>query len=229
MWRPTKTTLRTLSYTSVGIAHIVWTNYPKRCDGIFVGPPASFASRGLISSAFSITAIPRLGTPDFATVWAMPLVSTFSLDIGRGSNPAHRVLGAWKDDSLIAFFTVVAVDDWAEIGGHSTNAGLQFRPNNGLVHYILSHLLVENTFAAVSYGYSSVQEGSNAQGLHQFKTRVGFEAIPVHRAFVLHPLLQPFANRLSLAMARRVLKLAPANRILRKACGVLARVVGDGH
>ena len=150
----------------------------------------------------------------------------FKAKFGRWfDNPANGVLAAWKDDTLVAFFITTAVEDWIEIGGYSSDMGLEFRPNNGLVHYLLTHCLTEWGFHAVSYGLSSVQEESKAAGLHQFKTKVGFEAIPVHRTFIPHPLLRPFANRFSLALGHGALKLLPGNRTLRKGCGVLAKLV----
>lgn len=141
-------------------------------------------------------------------------------------NPAHHVLGAWKDDALIAFLRVTAVDDWVEFGAYSANAGLEFRPNNGLIHTLVSHFLTERNFRTVNYGLSSVQEESNAATLHQFKLKIGFEAIPVHRMFVMNPFLRPFANRLSLAVGHGLLKMAPGSRVLKKGVGVLARLVG---
>jgi hypothetical protein len=140
-------------------------------------------------------------------------------------NPAHRILGAWKDDTLIAFFKVTTVEDWVEIGAYSANEGLEFRPNNGLFDYALTYFLVEQKFSVVTYGLSSIQEQSNADSLHQFKIKIGFEAVPVHRRFILHPLLRPFANRLSLAVGHGLLKVSPGNRVLRKGVGVLARLV----
>jgi hypothetical protein len=150
----------------------------------------------------------------------------FQLKFARWfQNPANGVLGAWHDGDLVAYFTTTAVDDWVEIGGQSTSAGRIFNPNNGLVHYLLNEFLVNRKFRVVSYGLSSIQESSNATGLHQFKVKVGFEAIPVRRVFVPHPLLRPFVNQLSLAVGHRAARYFPGNRALKKGCGVLARLV----
>jgi hypothetical protein len=141
------------------------------------------------------------------------------------NNPANGVIGAWKDDNLIAYYSTTAVDDWVEIGGESTNEGLMFNPNNGLVDRLLTEFLVERKFRVVSYGLSSIQESSNAEGLHHFKVKVGFEAIPVRRVFVPHPYLRPLINRFSLALGHRALRIFPGSRGLRKGCGVLSRLV----
>jgi hypothetical protein len=140
-------------------------------------------------------------------------------------NPANGVLGAWKEDCLVGYYTTTVVEDWVEIGGHSTNDGLIFNPNNGLVHHLLTEFLVERKIRVVSYGLSSIQESSKADGLHHFKVKVGFEAIPVRRIFLPHPLLRPFVSRLSLAIGHRAMHLFPGNRVLRKGCGVLARLI----
>jgi hypothetical protein len=70
-----------------------------------------------------------------------------------------------------------------------------------------------------------VQEDSNAAGLHHFKLKVGFEALPVHRAFVPHPLLRPLVGQASLEAMRFLLRRQPGNRWLKKASGVMASVV----
>jgi hypothetical protein len=143
-------------------------------------------------------------------------------------NPAHRLVGAWKEDILVAFMMLIVVDDWMEIpGSFSTNAHLDLRPNDGLVNYVLEHFLVERSFRTVCYGLSSVQEEADKAGLHVFKKKVGFEALPVHRAFVLHPLLRPFANRLVLWGTRGALRFYPDGRLLRKASGVLASLLKE--
>lgn len=142
-------------------------------------------------------------------------------------NPAHHALGAWHSGDLVAFFSVVAVDDWVEIGGHSHKEGMQWNPNNGLIHYLLTHYLAEGRAAVVSYGLSTIQDNTNAEGLHVFKLGVGFDAHPVHRVFCLNPVLRPFATKSCLAAANRLLTVSPGNRWLRKACGALKLIV-DG-
>ena len=78
----------------------------------------------------------------------------------------------------------------------------------------------------VSYGLSSIQAVSNAAGLHKFKTKLGFEARPVHRAFVAHPLLRPFDRTASRTGRRRAAGARPGNRVLKKCDGVLSTMLG---
>jgi hypothetical protein len=141
----------------------------------------------------------------------------------RAKCPAHVFIGAWKDDTLAAFVSITEVDDWAEIEGcFSMDALLNSRPNDALMFYLLSHYLVKGASRVVSYGASSIQSQSHEVGLHMFKTKVGFEARPVHRVFVLHPLVRPFANQLTLWGVNTALRFMPGVRQLKKAHGVLA-------
>jgi hypothetical protein len=139
----------------------------------------------------------------------------------------HHVLGAWRGPVLAAYFTMVVVDDWVEIGGFSSDAHLDLRPNNGLVHHILEHFLNERGFRVVSYGLSSLQADTNAEGLDRYKRRIGFSGDPVRRTMTLHPALAPFMGRGTLSVVQRLLAWQPRNRLLKKAEGAL-RLVSEG-
>ena len=149
----------------------------------------------------------------------------------RSHLPEVSYLGAWKGDELAAFLTIVRVDDWAELGCFSRDAFLQYRPNDTLMYSALAQFLGGGECRLVSYGLSSIQAESNAAGLHRFKLKVGFEARPVHRAFVTHPTLRPLANPLTLAAAhtgvKAALRLRPGDRRLKKAGGMLACMRGE--
>ncbi|MGO9125729.1 MAG: hypothetical protein ACLP6G_12685 [Terriglobales bacterium] len=133
----------------------------------------------------------------------------------------RKYLGALRGDRLAAFLMITEVDGWISIGGYSANEFLPLRPNNGLVFYAVRHYLVERKFRVVSYGLSSIQAVSNEAGLEKFKLKMGFESIPVHRAFVVHPLLRPFVNRGSWGLAKAMLRLSPQSMMLKKAEGAL--------
>jgi hypothetical protein len=148
--------------------------------------------------------------------------------IGRSRLPEHVYFGAWKDDQLAAFLSITEVDDWAEIeGSFSMDALLELRPNDALNYSVLHHYLVERNYRKVSYGVSSIQAESNAVGLHRFKTKLGLQAQPVYRAFAIHPLLRPFANRVALRLINRALSFRPGNPYLKKVEGMLALLIGD--
>lgn len=155
---------------------------------------------------------------------AKDLQRYFSL---RARCPGHSCLGAWKNNQLAAFLPVTEVDDWVEFDScFSMDAFLPLRSNDALIFSALSHYLTEVRCRLVSFGLSSVQEESNKDGLHSFKTKLGFEARPVRRVFVLHPLLRPFANRLTLWSLNVALRFMPSERRLKKAGGVLTCLLG---
>lgn len=139
--------------------------------------------------------------------------------------PGYHYAGAWKGDELAAFMTVHAVEGWAWIAAYSHSAHRGSCPNDGLIHFALEHCVNERGVRSISYGLSSVQEESKAASLHDFKLKAGFKAVPVHRAFLAHPLLSPVAARGALALVHLALRITPGNRMLRKASGVLARLV----
>jgi hypothetical protein len=142
--------------------------------------------------------------------------------------PEIIFLGAWKDNQLAAFLSIIEVEDWTELHQiFSMDAMLQYRPNDALMYRALSHYLVERKCRLVSSGVSSIQVESNTAGLHRFKTKVGFKARPVHRAFVAHPLLRPFVNRVTLWGVNTALRFRPGDRRLQEAGGVLACMLGD--
>jgi hypothetical protein len=138
------------------------------------------------------------------------------------SYPGHYAVGAWKGETLVAFVTLIVVDDWVAMeGSFSANAALALRPNNGLAHYVLDYFLVKQKCATVTFGASSIQESSQHSGLHDFKVRIGFEAKPVHRAFILRAALRPLANGITLWLIKTALRFRPGNPYLSKAVGVL--------
>jgi hypothetical protein len=146
----------------------------------------------------------------------------------RGKCRGHAFLGAWHGDQLIAYLSTTLVDDWVEIeGGFSTNDARLLRPNDTLVAMLLLDHLASKRCRLVSYGLSSIQADTNASGLHEFKRKLGFEAKPVHRVFAVHPFLRPFVNRLTQRCVRKLLKVAPQNRILKKGDGMLSILVGE--
>ncbi len=136
-------------------------------------------------------------------------------------NSAHRAVAAWFDKEIIAFMSLIVIQDFVVIqGSFSTDDHKKFCPNNGLVDFVNNYFLKVKGFSTVCYGLSSVQENTGKEGLHLYKVRVGFEAIPVQRVFILHPLITPFKGIIRLLL--RLLKyLLPENRAIKKASGIL--------
>jgi hypothetical protein len=145
----------------------------------------------------------------------------------RGRCSGHEFLGAWHNDDLVAFLSITAVDDWAEIeGGFSSTATRALRPNDTLVAAALTEYLVVRRCRVVSYGLSSIQAANNEAGLHEFKTKLGFVAKPVHRVFATHSLVEPFVNSVTHQGVRAMLSLVPGNRVLKKCDGVMSTILG---
>ena len=140
----------------------------------------------------------------------------------RAMSPAHVYFGAWKGEVLAGFVSVVEVEDWAEVDAfYSRNDYLKMSVNDALIFQVLKHYMRERNCRLVSSGISSVEQTGNKEGLHFFKTKIGFEAIAVHRAFGVQRLLRPFVNRATLAGVTLALRVMPRNRILKKAAGLL--------
>jgi hypothetical protein len=138
-------------------------------------------------------------------------------------------LGAFKDHQLAAFLVITEVDDWASIGpGYSVSELLSLRPNNGLLFHALRHYLLEKKYRLVDHGLSSFPFTSKVETLHKFKVKMGFQACPVHRGFVINPLLRPFVNRLSWRMANGLQKLSPRNSLLEQMELVLRMALHTG-
>ncbi|MCE5267551.1 MAG: hypothetical protein LLG00_06680 [Planctomycetaceae bacterium] len=145
--------------------------------------------------------------------------------------PDSQIIAAWRDGEesgpcLAAFMSVSIVERWVTIAAYSRTAYLRYCPNNGLLHYAMEHFLTQHKLQGLDYGLSSIQEVGKADTLHRFKVRMGFEAIPVHRAFVFHPLLRPLVNPLTLWGLRTCARVHPSSRRLRKAAGLLAAHLG---
>jgi hypothetical protein len=152
------------------------------------------------------------GTPrEFARRFAM-----------RSRAQGHVVLAALHQGKIAAFLSITEVDDWVEIEGcFSRTDLLQLRPNDALLYTALLHYLQGRKRRLVDYGISSIQDSRHSDGLHRFKTKIGFEARPVHRAFLLHPILRPLTSRVAMAAIDRLRGLRPEDRRLAKLNGVL--------
>lgn len=104
-----------------------------------------------------------------------------------------RYWGAWDaGGELAAWVRLLAVDDWAFITtACSCNDALNNCPNNALSYEVTRTVLVEEKRSVISYGISSLQATSNILSLHRFKLRMGYEATPKQRTFVVPALFKP--------------------------------------
>jgi hypothetical protein len=138
----------------------------------------------------------------------------------------HNLVAINKETQKVSAFLVYnLLRSGIEIYGYySSSEYLSMFPNNGLLHVIQSNYLATKAVDVISYGYSSIQDGTKSDGLHNFKQRVGFSAIPIKRVFLINPKYQ-FIKNLGLEhILGLTLKLFPKNRQLKKAKGILKNI-----
>jgi hypothetical protein len=143
----------------------------------------------------------------------------------RVPRPWQKLVGAFKDSCLAAYLMVTEFDDWASIENYSAD---RFRPlgvNNALDYFTMHEYLCQERFRGVTYGLGSLQTSTKADGLHQFKLSMGFEAVPVHRRLVVNPLLRPLVNQALWGLTKEMVKLSRNHPLLRKAEGAIRMVL----
>lgn len=132
------------------------------------------------------------------------------------------VLGAWLNDRLVSYVSLMIFPEFVEIEGpYTLNEALQHRPNELLIFNTLDHFLNQAGIPLVSYGFSSVQDMNKENSLHVFKLKCGFEAEPVLRCFEFSPTWRWILNPVTRLALQWAGKIFPRNRMLRKANGVL--------
>jgi hypothetical protein len=143
-------------------------------------------------------------------------------------SPCHEVWGAWQDDELSAWMVVVKIDDWGMINVvRSCTAVLKGCPNNAVLYEATRRLLAEEKRTYVTYGLSSIQVNVGELSMHKYKVRMGYEALPVHRRFVVHPVLRPLVTARPVAWSlERLAGIMPGNKNLRRLAGMARLVSG---
>lgn len=133
---------------------------------------------------------------------------------------AHKALAAKFEGVIIAFMSLIFIDDFIIIqGSFSNNTHKHLCPNNGLSDFLQQNFLSKDNIKCISYGFSTIQKDSNKIGLHNYKTRIGFKAYDINRRFILHPLIIHLKKPIS-QLIRILLFIFPRNRQLKKAQGI---------
>ncbi len=110
----------------------------------------------------------------------------------RAELPFYDFWGAWRGDELVGWMCCLKVDDWALIeAGRSCTEALKLAPNNAIRYAATRQYMVEEKRSFFQSGVSSLQSGSNLRSLHEYKTKMRFEPVAMHRVFVPHPLFAP--------------------------------------
>jgi len=136
--------------------------------------------------------------------------------------PFYDIWGAWFEEELAGWTTIVKIDDWAMIEvGRSRTHRLRLAPNNAIRYVMTRHLLQTERRAFVSSGVSSLQEDGHQLSMHTYKTGMGYEAIPLCRTFVPRTLLSPaLTTRPGSWTVEKIAGVFPKLRMLRKAAGL---------
>lgn len=110
--------------------------------------------------------------------------------------------GAFVSGELCAYTLIVRVDDYAyTYHPFADTSRLQFRPMNALIFWVTQRLLLESGVRRVSYGLESMVA---QPALEEFKSCMGFKAVPIGRRILLNPLARPLVSSNAAALIRRV-------------------------
>lgn len=142
---------------------------------------------------------------------------------GLEVSPFRRIWGAYADGELVGFLAVQLFGQWADnclLAARTDH--LRHYPTNALCFHALHDLLAEpRPLEGVSFGVSSLQPDSHINSLHRYKLSMGFEPVPIVRAFDPHPLLRPLVHPHARALLGFASRLLPHNSVLRKARGLM--------
>jgi hypothetical protein len=126
---------------------------------------------------------------------------------------------------LIAFATIIVVDDWIEGAGlYFTDADRNHEPSAGLYHYIVDRFIFNDSYRVICVGLGGMPE-DRRPGLHRFKLSTGYRVIPVHRAFATPLWMRPLLNPITLVCAKAMLEIRPGNARLRRAVRTLDEIL----
>lgn len=140
----------------------------------------------------------------------------------RAGAAFFEVWGAWHDaDTLAGWVLLSKVDDVATFLKVCSLTQFMSKAPNNVLHYLpMETLINDEKRRYVSTGFSSIQPGAE-MGLHEFKVRLGFDAIPVHRTYIVPRHIRPFImSPLTSRFWDASAKLLPKYSILRKISGM---------
>jgi hypothetical protein len=90
--------------------------------------------------------------------------------------------------------------------------------NNALAYTVTREMLSRRGVQGIFYGLHSLDAPPSVD---EFKFRMGYRAKPVRQRVLFHPWVRPFCNRVSHALAKRLLRLRPSSPGLAKGEGML--------
>ena len=132
-----------------------------------------------------------------------------------------EVWGAWHGETLAGWVLLSKTDNFATFLKVCSRTDYMSKAPNNILHFLpMEAMLNEEGRRYVSTGFSSIQQGAE-MGLHDFKIRLGFDAIPVHRTFIIAPHMRPFvASQVASRIWDAAARLLPKYSKLRKLAGM---------
>ena len=118
-------------------------------------------------------------------------------------SPCVSSVGAFVDGDLAAYMIVCREDGWFHILHQMSRQNLlKHRPNHALTFSVTRQEMRNPETHTVCYGAMSL---APAEGLHEYKLRLGYEVAPHASVIQLHPL---FAPVLTSGLAARAVRIA---------------------
>ncbi len=215
--------------------------------GIYVCSDRNFGFPALSANARSHTrrglarcTVEQIDFKDLA-VKAYPLITETSLrQTGKQSSrskaqwksfcelacqwPDLEAWGAFVDGELAAFIVAILAEDCYYIHlQKSSSALLKHYSNNALLFTVMKAALARPAVGWISNGQIAL---AAREGLHHFKTSMGFEIHPFKEQVVFNPLMKPglWAVRM---VTGRLARINPENLFWRRASRAL-QLAGDG-
>jgi hypothetical protein len=122
----------------------------------------------------------------------------------RGA-PGLEFWSAWHETSLVAFSVVIQTPWGTEfVLNRSLHSALNLYPNNALIYSITKGAL-DGGASVVSLGLSAFT--GDIEGLHRFKTSMGFDGFALREQQTWHPVIRPFGPLLKQQRLRDAYRL----------------------
>ncbi len=133
--------------------------------------------------------------------------------------PGFEAWGAFVNGKLGASLLSVQIDDWYHIlYQQSSRDFLNYRVNNVLTFKVTQNALERPGVRSIHYGLHSLDAPASVDS---FKFYMGYMSYPVRQRIVYNPLIKPFANRHTLAVAERMPQAIQNMGLFSKAKGML--------
>jgi hypothetical protein len=127
--------------------------------------------------------------------------------------------GAFVDGNLAACLLTTIIDNTGYIlYSLSDHQYLGLCVNNAIFYSVTNELLKNLPVKKV---FLTVQSLDAPASVDTFKFRMGYQPIYVRQRVVFHPLIQPFINRFSHSLIKKILNVYSDNRIFPKAEGMM--------